>query len=201
MFAVTYNYEWHPGIGDPTFMGWFTVFSYFLAAVLCCRAAYKERMQARNDSSRSLVLWGGLAALLVLLGINKQLDLQTWLTFAVRRIAIDQGWYERRRQAQALFFVFVALFGVAGLGFLWWLGWGLGNRLAIVGGTFLTSFVLVRASSFHHVDQLLGFELGGLKMNWVLELGGIWCIAWAAWRKPPREAHLPGTAPVRSETA
>ena len=28
-------YDWEPGIGDPTFIGWFTVFAYLIAAVLC----------------------------------------------------------------------------------------------------------------------------------------------------------------------
>ena len=39
----------------------------------------------------------------------------------------------------------------------------------------LVSFVLIRAASFHHVDLLL--RAGPVRLNWVLELGGIGLIA------------------------
>jgi len=29
---------------------------------------------------------------------------------------------------------------------------------------------------------MIGMEIGGFKLNWVLELGGIICIAQAAWK-------------------
>ena len=38
---------------------------------------------------------------------------------------------------------------------------------------FLYVFVLVRASSIHHVDIALRWEFLGLRWNWILELGGI----------------------------
>ena len=34
-------------------------------------------------------------------------------------------------------------------------------------------FILIRAASFHHVDRMLGEQVMCLKMNWILELGGI----------------------------
>ena len=39
---------------------------------------------------------------------------------------------------------------------------------------------MIRATSFHHVDQLLHVNLLGFKMNWILELGGIFSIAFGA---------------------
>jgi hypothetical protein len=42
-------------------------------------------------------------------------------------------------------------------------------------------FVLVRATSFHHVDALLGFSIENIRLNVVLELSGIVIIAIAAW--------------------
>jgi hypothetical protein len=53
--------------------------------------------------------------------------------------------------------------------------------IALCGGFFLGCFVLIRAASFHHVDQLLVLRLGGLKINWLLELGSIAWIALGAW--------------------
>ena len=54
--------------------------------------------------------------------------------------------------------------------------------LPIAGLALLLSFVLIRAASFHHMDQFLRFRLAGLKMNWILELGAISLVAMAAAR-------------------
>ena len=48
---------------------------------------------------------------------------------------------------------------------------------------FLLTFIVVRAISFHHFDLFLKARVGGLKMNWVLELGGIALVALAALRE------------------
>ena len=50
--------------------------------------------------------------------------------------------------------------------------------LAFAGLFFLLSFVIIRAASFHHFDEMLGFRFFGEKM-WVLELTGIFSIALA----------------------
>jgi hypothetical protein len=41
-------------------------------------------------------------------------------------------------------------------------------------------FVLIRASSFHRVDVFLGHRLVHLRMNWLLEMGGILVMLGAA---------------------
>jgi hypothetical protein len=47
----------------------------------------------------------------------------------------------------------------------------------------LLTFIAIRAASFHHFDRFIGHEVGGVRMNWILELGGISLIAAnAAWR-------------------
>ena len=51
----------------------------------------------------------------------------------------------------------------------------------LVGVVFLCCFVAIRASSFHHVDRLLGADLGGLKINWIMELGGIALVGFGAY--------------------
>ncbi|EDX78220.1 hypothetical protein MC7420_7958 [Coleofasciculus chthonoplastes PCC 7420] len=54
--------------------------------------------------------------------------------------------------------------------------------LALLGLMFLSCFIVIRASSFHHIDALIGWQVVGLRMNWILEIGGIACIAIAAIR-------------------
>jgi hypothetical protein len=181
MLAFTDNDHWVPGIGDPTVAGWVTVAAYFVAAWLCWRAARTARHYTPRKR-RVPWFWSAFGIVLVLLGFNKQLDLQTWLTLFAKHLALDEGWYLKRREFQAAFIAAVALAAVAALAGMRLLA-GRSTppiRLALAGGIFLGCFILIRASSFHHVDRMLGMDLGGLKVNWILELGSITCIGAAA---------------------
>ncbi|MEQ9549391.1 MAG: hypothetical protein RIM23_07210 [Coleofasciculus sp. G3-WIS-01] len=184
LFAVIINGHWQPGIGDPTFMGWFTVVVYFITALLCLICALPHRLVLLQRVNRNLWLWGFFALILVLLGINKQLDLQSWLTTVGKELAISQGWYQQRRMVQVQFIggiVIAALILLSVIGRAVYAE-RLTYRLALLGLMFLSCFIVIRASSFHHIDALLGWQLVGLRMNWILELGGIACIAIAAIR-------------------
>jgi len=178
IFAFTDGDVWRPGIGDPTVMGWLTVVAYFGAALLCFREARTEKFRTTNDRK---MFWSVLTVLLVFLGFNKQLDLQTLLTLTGRRISIAQGWYEYRRFVQV---VFVAMIAATGFFSVWIMNRLVRKypdlRLALVGFVALLGFVVVRAASFHHIDQLINFRLAGVKMNWVLELGAIALVSLGA---------------------
>ncbi len=185
MFAMTTTEGWQPGIGDPTFKGWFTVFAYLATSVLCWKSARVALPRWKQTGNTGPVLfWILFSALLLLLGINKQLDLQTWFTSFGRDVAREQGWYEQRHPVQIIFIVLLTLGGLAVLGLFIRLTRGAIRecRVALLGGIFLISFVVMRAASFHHVDNLLVMRLAGVKMNWLFELGGIFCIAWGAIR-------------------
>jgi hypothetical protein len=181
--ALTDGAQWHPGIGDPTFVGWLTVIVYFVAAVLCIRQTVREE----GGSSRRL-FWAILSTMMVLLGINKQLDLQTWLTMTGRKLAQTEGWYERRRTFQFWFILTVAFGGFAGFVVLRRLVQEHGSdlRLPLLGIFLVTSFVVMRAASFHHLDQFLRSRILDFKMNWLLELGGIGIIIVGALRAGER---------------
>lgn len=45
--------------------------------------------------------------------------------------------------------------------------------LALAGISVLLAFVAIRAVGFHHFDQFIGYEIGNVRMNWALEIGGI----------------------------
>jgi len=187
-------FGWEPGIGDPTPLGWFTVAAYFGAAVLCWMAARGER---RVDA-RAYWFWIFFAVFMAALGINKQLDLQSLFTAVLKQFAKATGWYEDRRIFQGIFIVVIALAGLALAGLAWiWTSRALPrHRLGLVGGIFLLCFIVVRAASFHHVDQILGTPIAFLRMNHVLELGGIGLIAFAALRA--RRRSLAGAAPRKA---
>lgn len=166
--------KWRPEIGDPTFMGWFTVAAYALAAVLAWRAWSVKRER----------IWLGTAVLMALLCVNKQFDLQSLVTDIGREVARHGGWYEDRRKVQKGFVL--AVLAGAGL-FACWFVWRfrdflVRNKLLAAGLFLLLTFIVVRAISFHHVDVFLKVRIAGIKMNWLLELGGISLVAVAAFR-------------------
>jgi hypothetical protein len=170
MLAFTDADQWRLGIGDPTFMGWFTVFAYFTAAFLSLAVFIRSR--DRNVDAR---FWAGMLCALLLLGVNKQLDLQTWFTLTARKLARMEGWYEYRRPLQVVFIFLIACGGVFTVYAFWKLAgtsWRK-HRLALSGLIFLCVFVVIRAASFHHVDLFLKYDIGGMRMNWLFELGGI----------------------------
>jgi hypothetical protein len=175
--------HWTPGIGDNTFVGFFTVAAYFSSSILCITYAVRMgRMPLSDQFVLQRRLWWGIAILLLLLGINKQLDLQTLITVVGRELAKQQGWYEKRRTIQVWFIVLVAGTGFFTLIFVGRVMHGMWqkNWLALVGLVILVCFILIRAASFHKIDRMLSWNLEGLKINWILELGGITCVGIAA---------------------
>jgi len=216
--------SWSPGIGDPNVVGWLTVVLYLVASALCWRQSRRlardaagpsarlsstlltfalaflgarRRLDALPARERLRTLWRGLALLLLLLGINKQLDLQTALTELARMWARSGGWYATRRPVQLAFIAFVALVGLATFRAVLLLAAGeLRSLRAVLAGTvFIIVFVTIRAASFHHIDRLLGTDIGGFRMNWIVEVGGLSFIIAGASRGRAGSAEPPGQRP------
>ncbi len=184
--------------GDPTIAGWAIVVSYVAAITACVwalRVAWigakmaadypgEERRAAERAAAyrASFLFWALLALLFVFLGLNKQIDLQTWLTDVGRRLAQAQGWYEQRARVQTIFVGAVAVCG------LWVLAFLLDrtreflprHALAFGGLVLLACFAILRTSSFHDVDRVLGWGVLGLRLSWMLELLGITCVGLCA---------------------
>ena len=170
------HFRWSLGIGDPTIVGWVTVAAYLVASLLCYRASRLAALQSE------LRFWLTVSALLLALGINKQLDLQTLGVDLVRGAARAQGWYAHRRLVQGLFIVLIAAAAVIGALRLERTFKRSGSALkgAIAGLFFILAFLLVRAASFHHLDAAFRIELAGLRSAWLLELIGIAALAASA---------------------
>lgn len=201
LLAAAADGRWRPGIGDPSLLGWTTVGAYAVAAWLSWEAARRAARTAQTvarlapvhaaDQRALAAFWTGACALLLLLGVNKQLDLQSLLTQVGRDLAIAQGWYETRHRVQVAFVVGLAgLALLAGAGVAWRLRRVLG-RIAgpLLGLAAIAVFVVVRAASFHHVD--LHLRGGPLPLNLVFELGGIAAVAWFAARAAGRRGGGP----------
>lgn len=182
MFA--FAIVWHSDSGYPTLPGWIMAGAYAVGALFCARAGIVTR-QTQLERSGELAPWWLLAAALLFLAINKLVALQTLLTHLGRALAKARGWYQYRRVAQAVFAVFFTLALLAALAacFKKW-RWFVKEQPPVLAGVLLLFlFVVVRAATFSHVESLLHLNLHGNYWSWILELGGIACLAWsAAWR-------------------
>lgn len=176
-FARTADDRWHIGIGDPTVFGWLTVVVYLAAMYL----SFKQFRQLRIVGVLSN-FWLSLSVMLLLLSINKQLDLQTLLTQTLRDHAFAHGWYAQRRFLQAFFILFLGLgilLTLFSLRMLLAKSWQQ-YKLAWVGILLLCGFVFMRAASFHHFDFLIGTQVLGVNVNVILEIGALAIIIAAA---------------------
>lgn len=175
--------NWNPRIGDPTVIGWVTVGAYFLAALLLWIQRRQAPMlhQEHLRTHRLFLLF--FAGSMFALGINKQLDVQTWLTNVGRDISKAHGWWDNRRVAQAIVLAGI-IAGCCGLMLVILRAGGVikAHRLAMFGFLVLVLFVITRASSFFQIDQLINFRILGFRMNWLFELIGIGIIGASAIR-------------------
>lgn len=178
-------YRWSPGLGDPSIFGWITVALYIVAAAMSLLRARDGFSGRYPQFAEVRFFWAGLAFLLALMAVNKQFDFQTLFTTIGRCAALDQGWYGDRQGVQRGFImVLIAVAGIGGAALLWLMRNTLGRLwLVLTGLGLLIFFVLMRASSFHHMDIFINTELMGLRMNWVVEMGALALIIIGARRK------------------
>ncbi len=196
------SYRWSPGLGDPTIFGWLTVLAYLVAAVFSFQRARDEFAAIPPETGDLRFFWIAIAGLLFLLAINKQMDFQSLLTAAGRCQAQAQGWYGARRGVQAgfIFGLMIAGAGVFGLA-LWALRRHIRQQRLVLAGLFiLMVFVLMRASSFHHMDRFINTRIVGVRMNWLFELGALgMIIAGARKRRLMINIHETGSSPGNTE--
>jgi hypothetical protein len=155
----TMEFNWRPGIGDPTIGGWVTVVLYFLACVSCWTTAGVVYDRAGQGD---MYAWRAISVAFFALGINKQLDLQTALTEWGRILAFAGGWYEQRQIVQVYFIIGVTVVSlIAALALLFWARRSpVQTWLAILGSIFVLGYVLIRAASFHHIASSATESLG-----------------------------------------
>ena len=189
ILAVFVKGRWRLGIGDPTILGWAVTIAYFIAAGLCGMCALRARIKDIEESivhrpssfrpSASLCWWA-LAVFTLLLGFNKQLDLQYLVVDVAQRMSREQGWFAARDAVRkgiilGCAFVFIVL--------LSWMAWNARRVwrryvLPVFGVILLVAFVLIRASG--NRMTLLGYKPGKFPLYRILEISGIVCIAASA---------------------
>lgn len=179
-WRAAHHVPWQQQIGEGGPLEWAAVAGYLLAGALCVLAA--RRLAAVANARAERRLWHAIAGALLLLGVNKQLDLQTLLFDAGREFALTYGWYGARRVVQWAAFGAGAI--VVVLSALWLLPtiWrqGATMRTACAGMALIGLYVALRAAKFQHVLwDTPGFN--GPVWLPALELVGIVAVAGAAW--------------------
>lgn len=159
---------WSPRIGDPGILGWITVAAY-------CAAAIALLFAAQRLSGSDRWIWRLSGGLLLVLMVNKQLDLQSALTALGRCHARLHGWYDDRAAVQLAFIAAILVLSCLFVLVMLSRFGALLSRSPVLwaGHVALLTFVAIRAVGFSHVDQFIGYELGFLRMNHVLELGAL----------------------------
>jgi len=108
--------------------------------------------------------------------------LQVVLTALAKAHAQANGWYEGRRQVQYVFVIALAAAAVVATGLLIWWTRRMPNpiRWAMLGFTSIGAFIVVRAASFHHIDDLLGSGWQAFNFGSIQEMAGIIIIGASA---------------------
>lgn len=165
--------DWSPTIGDPTIFGWITVLAYLGCALL------SALIWQRRSEPLLRRFWAAMAGLLILLALNKQLDLQTALTGTGRCLFQRFGLYDYRDLVQRLFIIglFVLVVWLTLRGFRAMRGYRRETWMAMLGLGFVAAYVMIRATSFHMVDALGALQVMGVRANFLLENFGLVLIA------------------------
>ena len=125
------------------------------------------------------VLWTAIPITLALLGFNKLFE--GAVTNVGRMIAIDQGWYAHRRVFQV--WLIASVLAICSIGAIVLLlaarQASLSTRLALSATIMLLALGVTRDVSLHQIDHLIGERVVGLKLNWLLDVGGLGLVLFA----------------------
>ena len=154
----------------------------FVAAVIYLLAAGLSLLVYRNSQiifdgsiTKQKRLWLGISVVLFLLCLDKQFNLQTLFTAALRDGFREIGLYEQRRIFQRVFIAVIVLFSFTGIYVLTKaFSHVLGKHFAAISGlVLLLSIIMVRATSYHDVDTLEQMRVLGLEVSWIAEMIGL----------------------------
>lgn len=178
--------RWFQEAGDPNIVAWIITVGYAIAAWTSHTAATHAKVQRRSRATQRF--WQVLMIAMILLGLNKQLDLQSLLIDCGRTMSREGGWFAHRRMVERGFATALA----ASLALILILGLRRMRRpspamiLAIAGVGMLVGFILLRSASILHIPGL-DQATNGLLQN-MLELCGVGAVALGGYRATARSS-------------
>ncbi|MEM6489467.1 MAG: hypothetical protein AAF677_14570 [Pseudomonadota bacterium] len=137
----------------------------------------------RGSARRAALFWWAAAAVLAVLALNKQLDVQLLVAEYGRCLARDLGLDGYRWEAKAAFAALLGLAGLAAMAAAWWLSAGLATRVrwvALAGTAVLAGFVALRVATATKLATRVGLDLAALPGTTLVEMAGPGLMALAA---------------------
>jgi hypothetical protein len=153
MGSAAHAGDWHLGVGDPTVLAWIVTAGYIFCALFSVRAALASTGKA-GPTPHPAKPWWSLAAVAAVLGVNKQLDLQTLLIELARGATRTAGLYEVRRGVQKVFVVLIIAV-VAVVAWRWvrvqrvFLA---RHRTLVAGVALIGLYTLLRMAAINHIE-------------------------------------------------
>ncbi len=153
-------------------IGWAAVAGYLTIALLCAWLALHCSSPDKDGARRG---WCLLLCSMTALGINKQLNLQTFLLEAGRVVAKWGHWYSYRRYAQVSFVFTVTLIGALVawkiLQYYWPI---LQQRVELAAGLVLIAvYCILRAAEIDHIKAVTMHTKFAHTPFWFVEIAGI----------------------------
>jgi hypothetical protein len=150
----------------------FNAVAWFLLASRFNKAVPDDKIIISRILSLSITI------VLVLMVINRIFDLDIRWVEAYRELAKTHGWYGQRYMIQIFSIAFIAVVGTI---FFISSKFGTSNGLLryqhIFRGTILLmTFIVIRAISYHVVDQILNLQIKKYQISSILELGFVYLI-------------------------
>ena len=141
------EFRWSLQVGDPTISGWMITLAYLVAGFI----SIKTHRQKNEDEVEVQKVWLFLGIILICLGLNKQLDLQTIITDVGRWGATRLNLMEQRHLFKR---VFILCLFISLVFFTYYLRIPLKMfmqkyRVVGFGCILIVTFVFCRALSFH----------------------------------------------------
>ena len=189
--------NWWREFGDNDVLGWATTGAYFLVAALCFRAAGRLRRGPPEAATQgpspagppraTARDWAIIGAGILLLGLNKQLDLQILARDTGIALVRALGFDAQRRWVGRLMFLALSAVILAALAKAarHLRAARRGHNLTLWGLGMLACFLVVRAAGYQPYLRQLNLRFKDV-IHVVFELGGLLLVGMSAWRASPR---------------
>jgi len=170
--------DWQAAFDDTAVLGLLITVLYFLAFAISVAVVLAHKALFARKRRVQRLFWWFIAAAMLFMAINKQLDLQTIFFSLAKSIFIALDLYDVRRGYQLLFalgFVLVVAFLLVST-FIRLLPVIKKHILAIFGLLFLGIYIVVRIFAVNRLGQAIDPLSQGIPVEYLFEFGGVFLI-------------------------